>query len=124
MQPTSETNPVRTAKVVRLHRVGGPEVLEIEDLPLEAPKAGEIRLRVQAIGLNRAEMLFRAGNYLEQPEFPSRIGVEAAGLVDAVGPDVTNVRVGECVSVAPGQSIGRYGTYGESAIVGGIRPPL
>ena len=117
MQSTSETNPIRTAKVVRLHRVGGPEVLEIEDLPLEAPKAGEIRLRVQAIGLNRAEMLFRAGNYLEQPEFPSRIGVEAAGLVDAVGPDVTNVRVGESVSVAPGQSIGRYGTYGESAIV-------
>jgi NADPH2:quinone reductase len=110
-------NASRTAKVVRLHRLGGPEVLELEDLRVEDPKAGEVRLRVQAIGLNRAEILFREGNYLEQPEFPSRIGVEAAGIVDAVGPDVTQIRIGDRVSVAPGQSIGCYGTYGESAIV-------
>ena len=106
-----------TARIVRLHSVGGPEVLQLEDLPVPTPKAGEVRLQVHAIGLNRAEILFRSGTYLEQPVFPSRIGVEAAGIVDAVGADVTNIRVGDKISVAPGQSIGHYGTYGESAIV-------
>jgi NADPH:quinone reductase-like Zn-dependent oxidoreductase len=107
---------MKTARVVRFKQLGGPEVLEIEDLPLQAPGAGEVRLKVEAIGLNRAEVMFRTGQYLEQPEFPSRIGVEAAGIVDAVGPGATNVRVGNRVCIASGQSIGRYGTYGESAI--------
>jgi NADPH:quinone reductase-like Zn-dependent oxidoreductase len=107
---------VKTAKIVRFKALGGPEVLEIEELPVPAPGAGEVRLQVEAIGLNRAEVMFRTGQYLEQPEFPSRIGIEAAGVVDAVGPDVTNVRMGDRVAIASGQSIGRYGTYGESAI--------
>jgi NADPH:quinone reductase-like Zn-dependent oxidoreductase len=107
---------VKTAKIVRFKALGGPEVLEVEDLPLPTPGTGEVRLKVEAIGLNRAEVMFRTGYYLEQPAFPSRIGVEAAGIVEAVGPDVTNVRVGDKVAIASGQSIGRYGTYGESAI--------
>ena len=107
---------MNTAKIVRFKTLGGPEVLEIEDLPLQTPGPREVRLRVEAIGLNRAEAMFRTGQYLEQPEFPSRIGIEAAGIVDAIGPDVTNVRVGDKVSIASGQSIGRYGTYGESAL--------
>src|SRR5579859_7709207 len=131
MSPTNTLNPAApgfkisdpsagrraTAKIVRIHELGGPEVLRIEDLPLMDPKAGEVRIKVQAIGLNRAEVMFRTGQYLEQPEFPSRIGVEAAGIVDAVGSGVHNVRIGDKVSVATGQSIGHYGTYGESAIV-------
>ena len=108
---------MNTAKIVRVHSLGGPEVLKIEELPLVTPKAGEVRIKVQAIGLNRAEVMFRTGHYLEQPEFPSRIGGEAAGVIDAVGPDVTELRVGDKVSVATGQSMGRYGTYGESAII-------
>jgi NADPH2:quinone reductase len=108
---------METVKVVRFHTIGDAEVLQIEDLPPQEPGPGEIRLKVKAIGLNRAEVMFRTGQYLEQPEFPSRIGIEAAGIVDAVGPDVSNVSVGQQVSVATGQSIGRYGTYGESAIV-------
>jgi NADPH:quinone reductase len=107
---------VKTAKIVRFKALGGPEVLEIEDLPLPTPGTGEVRLQVEAIGLNRAEVMFRTGHYLEQPEFPSRIGVEAAGIVDAIGPDVTNVQVGDRVSIASGQSIGRYGTYGETVM--------
>ena len=75
-----------TAKVVRVHSLGGPEVLKIEELQLVTPKAGEVRIKVQAIGLNRAEVMFRTGHYLEQPAFPSRIGGEAAGVSDAVGP--------------------------------------
>ena len=112
---------MNTAKIVRLHSLGGPEVLKIEELPLVTPKAGEVRIKVQAIGLNRAEVMFRTGHYLEQPEFPSRIGGETAGVIDAVGPDVTELRVGDKVSVATGQSMGRYGTYGESA-AGTLKP--
>ena len=108
---------MNTSRIVRFEKFGGPEVLNIEELPVERPKAGEVQLKVQAIGLNRADALFRSGNYLEQPIFPSRIGVEAAGIVEALGSDVTHVRLGDRVSVTPGQSIGRYGTYGETAIV-------
>ena len=106
-----------TARTVRFGRLGGPEVLQIEDLPIVEPKSGEVRIRVQAIGLNRAEIMFRTGQYLEQPEFPSRIGLEAAGIVEAIGAGVTKVRIGDKISVATGQSIAKYGTYGETAIV-------
>ena len=106
-----------TARTVRFSRLGGPEVLQIEDLPVVEPKSGEVRIRVQAIGLNRAEIMFRTGQYLEQPKFPSRIGLEAAGIVEAIGAGVTQVRIGDKVSVATGQSIAKYGTYGETAIV-------
>jgi len=106
-----------TTRTVRFSRLGGPEVLQIEDLPIVEPKSGEVRIRVQAIGLNRAEIMFRTGQYLEQPEFPSRIGLEAAGIVEAIGAGVTKVRIGDKVSVATGQSIAKYGTYGETAIV-------
>ena len=106
-----------TARTVRFSRLGGPEVLQIEDLPIVEPKSGEVRIRVQAIGLNRAEIMFRTGQYLEQPEFPSRIGLEATGIVEAIGAGVTKVRIGDKVSVATGQSIAKYGTYGETAIV-------
>jgi NADPH:quinone reductase-like Zn-dependent oxidoreductase len=61
--------------------------------------------------------MFRTGQYLEQPKFPSRIGLEAAGIVEAIGARVTEVRIGDKVSVATGQSIAKYGTYGETAIV-------
>jgi len=107
---------VSTAKSVIFSRLGGPEVLELKDLPVAEPKAGEVRIGVQAIGLNRAEVMYRTGQYLEQPQFPSKIGIEAAGVIDAVGPGVSNVRIGDKVSVATGQSIGKYGTYGEKII--------
>jgi NADPH:quinone reductase len=105
------------AKTVRFHEIGPADVLRLEDAPIRDPKPGEVRIRVQAIGLNRADVMFRTGQYLEQPQFPSRIGIEAAGVVDAVGPGVTNVRMGDKISVAVGQSIAEYGTYGESALV-------
>jgi NADPH:quinone reductase-like Zn-dependent oxidoreductase len=104
-------------KTIRFHKTGGPEVLEIEDLPIEEPGPGEVRLKVEAFGLNRAEVMFRQGLYLEQPELPSRIGYEAAGVVDAVGPDVTGIREGDRVSTIPGFSMRKYGVYGESAVV-------
>lgn len=104
-------------KIVRFHETGGPEVLKIEDLPLAQPGEGEVRLNVEAIGLNRAEVMFRQGRYLDAPEFPSRLGYEAAGIVDAVGPGASHVQIGDRVSTIPAFSMGKYGVYGESAIV-------
>ncbi|MDA8141633.1 MAG: zinc-dependent alcohol dehydrogenase family protein [Desulfobacteraceae bacterium] len=104
-------------RIVRFHKIGGPEVLQLEELALETPGPGEVRLKVEAFGLNRAEVLFRQGFYLERPKTPSRIGYEAAGVVDAVGPDVSGVKVGDRVGTIPGFSMRKYGVYGESAIV-------
>lgn len=105
------------AKVVRFHETGGPEVLRIEDLDVGDPGPGEIRLRVQAIGLNRAEALFRAGQYLEAPKLPARLGYEAAGIVEAVGAGVTGIDYGQRVSVIPSFSLNQYGMYGDRVLV-------
>jgi NADPH:quinone reductase-like Zn-dependent oxidoreductase len=91
--------------------------LKLEDLPLAEPGKGEVRLKVEAIGLNRAEIMFRKGQYLETPQLPSRLGYEAAGVIDAVGSDVTDLQVGDRVSTIPSFPMGQYGVYGESAIV-------
>ena len=104
-------------KIVRFYETGGAEVLKIEELPLVEPGEGEVRLAVEAIGLNRAEVMFRQGQYLENPELPSRLGYEAAGIVDAVGPGTSGIKIGDRVSTIPSFSMGTYGVYGESAVV-------
>ncbi len=104
-------------KIIRFHELGGADVLQIEDLPLEEPGEGDVRLKVEAIGLNRAEVMFRKGQYLEDPKLPSRLGYEATGIVDAVGPGVGDIQIGDRVSTIPAFSMGTYGVYGESAIV-------
>ncbi|MDH3504106.1 MAG: zinc-dependent alcohol dehydrogenase family protein [Nitrospirota bacterium] len=104
-------------KIVRFHQTGGAEVLKLEDLPLVEPGKGEVRIKVEAIGLNRAEIMFRKGQYLETPQLPARLGYEAAGIIDAVGPDIPDLRIGDRVSTIPSFSMGQYGVYGESAIV-------
>jgi len=101
------------ARVVRFHQTGGPEVLKVEDVEVRSPASGEVRIRVQAIGLNRAECLFRAGQYLAIPAFPSTLGYEAAGVVEALGSGVTGFKVGDRVSVIPAFDLTQYGTYGE-----------
>ncbi len=104
-------------KVVRFNELGGPEVLKLEDERARAPGAGEVQLEVRAIGLNRAEAMFRRGQYFEQPSFPSRIGYEVSGVVRAVGPDVTVCKAGDAVSTIPGYPQGQYGAYAEIAVV-------
>jgi NADPH:quinone reductase-like Zn-dependent oxidoreductase len=105
------------AKVVMLRRLGGPEVLEIEEMEVGAPKEGEVRVRVQAIGLNRAEAMFRAGRYPIAPQAPAKMGYEAAGVIDAVGPGVSGWKPGDAVSVIPNFRLGTYGVWAEQAIV-------
>lgn len=101
------------ARVVQFHQVGGPEVLKVEEVDVRAPAAGEVRIKVQAIGLNRAECMFRAGQYLEAATFPATLGYEAAGTVEAIGPGVTGLRIGERVSTIPAFGLTQYGSYGE-----------
>jgi NADPH:quinone reductase-like Zn-dependent oxidoreductase len=104
-------------KVVRIHELGGPEVLRIEELEVGAPGAGEVRIRVEAVGLNRAEAMYRAGRYPVEPQLPSLIGYEGVGTVEALGPGVTDFAVGERVCVLPMIQQGQYGIWAESAIV-------
>ena len=65
-------------RIVRFASHGGPEVLEIHDEPLEEPGEGEVRLKIEAIGLNRAEIMFRNGAYISNPSFPPVSGSRQA----------------------------------------------
>ena len=103
------------ARVVRFHETGGPEVLQIENLEVPPPGKGEVQISVKALGLNRAESMFRSGQYLEDPKLPARLGYEAAGTVSAVGPGVEGFKVGDAVSTIPAFSLNQYGLYGELA---------
>ncbi|HXS26283.1 MAG TPA: zinc-dependent alcohol dehydrogenase family protein [Steroidobacteraceae bacterium] len=105
------------AQVVRIHKTGGPEVLELEDADIGQPGPGEIRIRVEAIGLNRSEAIFRAGAYLVPPKLPSLIGYEAAGTIETLGEGVQGFKAGDRVCVVPSYRLGEYGVYGEKAIV-------
>lgn len=104
-------------KVVRFYQLGGPEALQFEDHPSRQPKAGEARIRVQAVGLNRADALYTRGQYLEQPRLPSGLGYEAAGIVEAVGLGVDATWIGRAVATVPGFSINDYPVLGEEAVV-------
>lgn len=104
------------SKVVRFHRIGGPEVLQIDDVEVRSPNAGEVRIKVKALGLNRAEAMYRLGQYTFTPEMPAILGYEAAGMIESVGPGVTEYAVGDEVNVIPAFSFADYGMYGELAV--------
>src|SRR3954451_12722227 len=103
------------ARVVRFHETGGPGVLKVEELDVPPPGKGEVQIAIKALGLNRAEAMFRSGQYLEEPKLPARLGYEAAGTVAAVGPDVKGFQVGDAVSTIPSFSLNAYGLYGDLA---------
>jgi NADPH:quinone reductase len=105
------------ARIVRFHTFGGPEVLKIEDLTLPPPGEGEVQIKVKALGLNRAEAMFRSGQYLEEAKLPSRLGFEASGIVESIGPGVSGFTPGDIVSVIPPLNQGKYGVYGEIAVI-------
>ncbi|MGN8020096.1 zinc-dependent alcohol dehydrogenase family protein [Phyllobacterium sp. 22229] len=101
------------ARVIRFHEFGGPEVLRIENVEIPQPGPGEVQIRVKALGLNRAEALLRTGTYIETPVLPSGLGLEAAGIVEAVGDGVENFAPGDTVSIIPPKSMVRWPAYGE-----------
>lgn len=105
------------ARIVRFDQIGGPEKLKIVNEEPGQPAAGEVLVKVHAAGLNRAELLYMQGQYLVTPKLPSRIGVEGAGVIAALGPGVTGYAVGDEVSITPNMSPDRYGVIGETALI-------
>jgi NADPH2:quinone reductase len=93
------------SKAIRMSRIGGPEVMELVDVSLDAPGPGEAQVRHAAIGLNYIDVYFRTGLY-PQP-LPAGLGMEGAGTVEAVGEGVTHVKVGDRVAYA-GRPNGAY----------------
>ncbi|UXT52521.1 zinc-dependent alcohol dehydrogenase family protein [Agrobacterium tumefaciens] len=100
-------------RVVRFHEYGEPDVLQIDDIEVSVPADDEVQIAVKAIGLNRAEVMFRRHAYLQEAEFPSKLGYEAAGTIAAIGCGVTDFAEGDVVSVIPTLDMARWGTYGE-----------
>lgn len=105
------------ARTIRFHRHGGPEVLSIEDVDVAPPGPGEVRIQTRALGLNRAEALFRSGAYIEQARFPSGIGLEAAGLIESVGAGVGGLSPGDAVSLVPPRAMVDWPVHGELVTV-------
>jgi len=104
-------------KVIRLHQQGGPEVLQYEDYAIPAPGPGEVHVKIEAIGLNRSEAMYRAGRYPVPVTLPCLIGYEAAGTILRLGEGVEGFKEGDKVSVVPKFQLGTYGVWGEEAIV-------
>jgi NADPH:quinone reductase-like Zn-dependent oxidoreductase len=104
-------------RTVRFSELGGPEVLRIVDEPEPEPGPGEVAVDVAAIGLNRAESMFRRGTYIEAARLPAGLGYECSGTVAALGEDVTRWSVGDRVSVVPAFSMNDHGVYAERAVV-------
>jgi NADPH:quinone reductase-like Zn-dependent oxidoreductase len=102
-------------RAIRFHEHGGPDVLRIEDIDMASPAPGEVQIRVRALGLNRAEAMLREGRYLARPPLPAGLGLEASGVVEAIGDGVTGIAVGDAVSVVPPISMVTWPAYGELA---------
>ena len=97
-------------KSIRVHQFGGRDALKVEDIAVPEPQEGEARVKIEVIGVNFLDIYQRMGRY--QGSMPFTLGQEAAGVVDAVGPNVTDVKVGDRVAYASVQ-----GSYTEYAVV-------
>ncbi|WP_448205204.1 quinone oxidoreductase family protein [Azospirillum sp. sgz302134] len=96
---------------IRIHEYGGPEVLRWDEVEVGEPGPGQVRVRQTAVGLNYIDTYHRTGAY-KLPQLPAVIGMEAAGVVEAVGPDVTTLKVGDRVGYAM-----VIGAYAESRLI-------
>jgi len=97
-------------KTIRVHEIGGPDVLTYEDMPMPSPGPGQAQVRIEAIGLNYIDCYFRMGLY--KTALPYTPGMEAAGTITAIGADVTEIRVGDRVAYA-----GHMAAYAEYAVI-------
>ncbi len=97
-----------TYRAVMVTTKGGPEALEIVELPVEPPGPGQLRIRVRAAGVGSTDLIVLAGNYRFAPKIPLVPGYEAAGVVDAIGDGVTGFEVGQRVA-----ALTVYGAFAE-----------
>jgi NADPH:quinone reductase len=89
-------------KAVRFYEFGGPEVLKLEEVALQRPDRREVRLKIEACALNRADILLREDRHaVKVTAFPSPIGYEASGIIDGVGEDISEFKVGDRVNTVP-----------------------
>lgn len=106
-----------TMKAVQLQTTGGPEVLSLVDLPLPQPSAGQVRVKAHAIGAGGPDVLIRNGTYKWMPPLPAIPGNELAGIVDAVGPGVSRLSIGDRVLVSARELPQRGGCYAQAICV-------
>jgi NADPH:quinone reductase len=99
-------------KAIRVHQFGGPEVMQLEDIPAPQPAAGQLLVKIRAAGVNPADTYARTGNYMILPELPYTPGTDGAGIVDSIGNGVSSFKAGDRVYVAKTLS----GTYAEYAL--------
>jgi NADPH:quinone reductase-like Zn-dependent oxidoreductase len=104
---------IAVPRIIKFAKAGEPNVLEFIEAQVPAPGPREVRIKVKAIGINRAEAMWRNDKYVEPVRFPTGLGYEAAGVIDAVGKDVTDFVAGDAVSTIPAFSLNQYSTYGE-----------
>jgi NADPH2:quinone reductase len=90
----------RAMKAFRFHQTGGPEVLRFEDVDVGDPEAGQVRMRNTAVAVNYRDILMRRGQHTVS--LPSGIGIESAGAIEAVGPDVKEFKIGDRVACVAG----------------------
>jgi NADPH:quinone reductase len=100
-----------TYRAVLLKKKGGPEVLQVVELPVEAPGPGQLRVRVRAAGVGSTDLIMLTGTYLYAPKIPFVPGYEVAGVIDAIGAGVTGFEVGERVA-----ALTVYGSFAEMLI--------
>jgi len=97
-------------KAIRVHKFGGPEVLQLEEVPTPKPAAGQLLVKIHAAGVNPADTYARTGNYAILPQLPYTPGTDGAGVVESVGDGVSKVRPGDRVYLAKNLT-GSYADY-------------
>jgi NADPH:quinone reductase len=99
-------------KAIRVHRFGGPEVLQLEDVPPLKPAAGQVLVKIHAAGVNPADTYARTGNYAILPQLPYTPGTDGAGVIESIGDGVNKVKPGDRVYLAKNLT----GSYAEYAL--------
>jgi NADPH:quinone reductase len=108
-------------KAIRLHELGGAEKLTLEEIEKPAPQADEVLIKVAAAGINYADTMMRAGNYLTKPELPLTLGYEAAGTIEELGAGVSQLKVGQRVLATT--TSGGYAEYATAKAAAAIPIP-
>jgi NADPH:quinone reductase-like Zn-dependent oxidoreductase len=109
---------------VRIHEFGRPEVLRIEEVEIEEPGEGEVRIRIRAIGINRTEITLRSGRSPAKPPLPTKIGFEAAGEIEAIGAEVNGFAIGDRVALVPAYAANRYAHQPSANVARRLLPRL